>query len=138
MAKQLKSFLGKGWSFPPVFDKLNLGVQMEENDKDIISSIRIILGTYPGERLMQPDFGCRLKRMNFENIDDGALLQIEDIISGALLKFEPRIRFENVELVEHNYNDGVIVLRLNYKIIITNSRHNLVFPYYMLEGTNLG
>ncbi len=138
MAKQLKSFLGKGWSFPPVFDKLNLGVQMEENDKDIISSIRIILGTYPGERLMQPEFGCRLKRMNFENIDDGALLQIEDIISGALLKFEPRIRFENVELVEHNYNDGVIVLRLNYKIIITNSRHNLVFPYYMLEGTNLG
>ena len=66
MSEKVKSFLGKGWSFPPVFDKLNLGVRMDENDQDIQSSIRIILNTYPGERLMQPNFGCTLFRMNFE------------------------------------------------------------------------
>lgn len=137
MSEKLKSFLGKGWSFPPVFDKLNLGVRMDEDDQDIQASIRIILSTYPGERLMQPEFGCSLKRMNFENFDNGTLAQIADIVGMALLFFEPRIKFETVELVEHNIEDGVVILRLIYKIIITNTRTNIVFPYYILEGTNL-
>jgi phage baseplate assembly protein W len=137
MSNQMKSFLGKGWSFPPVFDKMSLGVRMEENDADIESSIRIILNTYPGERLMQPDFGCSLKRMNFQNFDKGTLVQIADIVGMSLLFFEPRIKFENVELVEHDIEAGIVVLRLVYKVIITNTRTNIVFPYYILEGTNL-
>lgn len=137
MSDKVKSFLGKGWSFPPVFDKLNLGVRMEQNDQDIQSSIRIILNTYPGERLMQPNFGCTLFRMNFESVDEGSITQIGEIIRVALLHFEPRILFENVEVVENNVSEGVIILRLNYKVIITNTRSNIVFPYYILEGTNL-
>jgi len=137
MSDKVKSFLGKGWSFPPVFDKLNLGVRMDENDQDIQSSIRIILNTYPGERLMQPNFGCTLFRMNFESVDKGSITQIGEIIRVALLHYEPRILFENVEVVENNVNEGVIILRLIYKVIITNTRSNIVFPYYILEGTNL-
>jgi phage baseplate assembly protein W len=137
MSEKVKSFLGKGWSFPPVFDKLNLGVRMDENDQDIQSSIRIILNTYPGERLMQPNFGCTLFRMNFESVDKGSITQIGEIIRVALLHYEPRILFENVEVVENNVNEGVIILRLIYKVIITNTRSNIVFPYYILEGTNL-
>jgi phage baseplate assembly protein W len=137
MSEKVKSFLGKGWSFPPVFDKLNLGVRMDENDQDIQSSIRIILNTYPGERLMQPNFGCTLFRMNFESVDKGSITQIGEIIRIALLHYEPRILFENVEVVENNVNEGVIILRLIYKVIITNTRSNIVFPYYILEGTNL-
>ena len=137
MSEKVKSFLGKGWSFPPVFDKLNLGVRMDENDQDIQSSIRIILNTYPGERLMQPNFGCTLFRMNFESVDKGSITQIGEIIRVALLHYEPRILFENVEVVENSVNEGVIILRLIYKVIITNTRSNIVFPYYILEGTNL-
>ena len=137
MSTNVKSFLGKGWSFPPVFDKLSLGVRMEENEQDIESSIRLIINTYPGERLMQPDFGCSLFRMIFENVDKGSVAQIGEVIRVALLHFEPRILFENVELVEHKVNEGIIILRLIYKIIITNTRSNIVFPYYILEGTNL-
>ena len=137
MSDNVKSFLGKGWSFPPVFDKLSLGVRMEENEQDIESSIRLIINTYPGERLMQPDFGCSLFRMSFENVDKGSVAQIGEVIRVALLHFEPRILFENVELVEHKVNEGIIILRLIYKIIITNTRSNIVFPYYILEGTNL-
>ena len=137
MSTNVKSFLGKGWSFPPVFDKLSLGVRMEENEKDIESSIRLILNTHPGERLMQPDFGCSLYRMSFENFDKGSITQIGEIIRVALLHFEPRILFENVELVEHNVNEGTVTLRLIYTVIITNTRSNIVFPYYIMEGTNL-
>ena len=137
MSDNVKSFLGKGWSFPPVFDKLSLGVRMEENEQDIESSIRLILNTYPGERLMQPNFGCSLFRMNFESVDKGSVTQIGEIIRVSLLYYEPRILFEKVELVEHNVNDGIAILRLIYKVIITNTRSNIVFPYYIMEGTNL-
>jgi hypothetical protein len=137
MSENVKSFLGKGWSFPPVFDKLSLGVRMEENEQDIESSIRLILNTYPGERLMQPNFGCSLFRMNFESVDKGSVTQIGEIIRVSLLYYEPRILFEKVELVEHNVNDGIAILRLIYKVIITNTRSNIVFPYYIMEGTNL-
>ena len=137
MSTNVKSFLGKGWSFPPVFDKLSLGVRMEENEKDIESSIRLILNTHQGERLMQPDFGCSLYRMSFENFDKGSITQIGEIIRVALLHFEPRILFENVELVEHNVNEGIVTLRLIYTVIITNTRSNIVFPYYIMGGTNL-
>ena len=137
MSDNVKNFLGKGWSFPPVFDKLSLGVRMEENEQDIESSIRLILNTYPGERLTQPDFGCSLYRMSFENVDKGSVAQIGEIVRVALLNFEPRILFEKVEFVEHNVNEGIVILRLIYTVIITNTRSNIVFPYYILEGTNL-
>jgi hypothetical protein len=86
---------------------------------------------------MQPDFGCSLYRMSFENFDKGSITQIGEIIRVALLHFEPRILFENVELVEHNVNEGIVTLRLIYTVIITNTRSNIVFPYYIMEGTNL-
>jgi phage baseplate assembly protein W len=75
--------------------------------------------------------------MNFESVDKGSITQIGEIIRVALLHYEPRILFENVEVVENNVNEGVIILRLIYKVIITNTRSNIVFPYYILEGTNL-
>lgn len=138
MIESINNFLGRGWKFPPLFNKISNGVQMEENEDDIASSIKIILGTYPGERLMQPDFGCRLTRMNFETVSSGSMVQINEIIASALLRFEPRVKFEKVDLVEQKHEEGILVLRINYRIIITNSRHNIVFPFYMLEGTNLG
>lgn len=138
MIESINNFLGRGWKFPPSFNKISNGVQMEENEDDIASSIKIILGTYPGERLMQPDFGCRLTRMNFETVSSGSMVQINEIIASALLRFEPRVKFEKVDLVEQKHEEGILVLRINYRIIITNSRHNIVFPFYMLEGTNLG
>lgn len=132
-----QGFLGQGWSFPPQFEKYSKSIRMDNGEEDINNSIRIILGTYPGERLMNPDFGCTIKRMNFENIDKGNINRIQSIIADALVKFEPRIKFENIEIINQNEQEGLVVLQLNYKIIITNTRHNLVYPYYLIEGTNL-
>jgi phage baseplate assembly protein W len=132
-----QGFLGRGWSFPPKFDKYSKSVIMDEGESDIENSIRIILGTYPGERLMNPDFGCIVKRMNFENIDKGNVSRIEEIVGNALIKFEPRIKFQSIEIVSQNDEEGLIVLQLNYTIISTNTRHNIVYPYYITEGTNL-
>lgn len=132
-----QGFLGVGWSFPPKFDKYSKSVVMDQGEADIENSIRIILGTYPGERLMKPKFGCTVKRMNFENIDKGNVTNIQEIVGNSLLLYEPRVKFESIEIISQDEQEGLIVLQLNYSIISTNTRHNIVFPYYFTEGTNL-
>ena len=137
MVTEIKSFLGTGWTFPPAFDKLSFSNAMSSNETDIHESLLIILSTTPGERLMQTEFGCDLKRLVFEKIDSSLINNLNDIIYYALLRFEPRINFESVEILNRNELDGILHIVVNYTIIITNTRHNIVFPFYLLEGTNV-
>lgn len=134
---EVTSFLGTGWSFPPDFNRVNNSVQMVSDISDIEDSIRIILSTTPGERIMQPEFGCDLKRLVFETIDSTLLASLDHLIYHALLNFEPRITFLNTEILNLESQNGQLLIQINFKVIITNSRHNIVFPFYLLEGTNV-
>ena len=134
---EVKSFLGTGWSFPPDFSKIENSVQMVSDVTDIEDSIRIILSTTPGERIMQPEFGGDLKRLVFEIIDSTLLASLDHLIYHALLNFEPRITFLNTEVLNLDSPDGKLLIQINFKVIITNSKHNIVFPFYLLEGTNI-
>lgn len=134
---EVKSFLGTGWSFPPDFNRVDNSVQMVSDINDIEESIRIILSTTPGERIMQPEFGCDLKRLVFETIDSTLIASLDHLIYHALLNFEPRITFINTEVLNMETTDGQLVIQINFKVISTNSRHNIVFPFYLLEGTNV-
>ncbi|SEM46333.1 hypothetical protein SAMN04488505_104470 [Chitinophaga rupis] len=137
MAKEIQSFLGTGWSFPPSFDKLDASVQMVSDVMDIEESIRIILSTIPGERLMQPDFGCDIKRLVFEIADSRMISELNHIIYHALLKYEPRIKFIDAVVADRSQDMGALFMQITYSIIATNTRHNMVYPFYYLEGTNI-
>jgi len=137
MPEELSSFLGRGWTFPPTFNQYTHSVAMSSDLEDIEESIRIIINTFPGERIMQPEFGCYLKRLVFEKVDEELINRISDTVSKALLNFEPRIRFINIVLVDHDSFNGKMLFNLSYSLIITNTRHNIVFPFYLNEGTNV-
>lgn len=137
MAKEIQSFLGTGWSFPPSFDKLDASVQMVSDVADIEESIRIILSTIPGERLMQPDFGCDIKKLVFEIADTWLVGELNHIIYHALLQYEPRINFIGLTVADRSQQAGVLYVQLTYTIIATNTRHNMVYPFYFQEGTNI-
>ncbi len=137
MKKELDSFLGTGWGFPPTFSRFSNAVQMVSDLDDIMESIQLILETYPGERVMQPQFGCYLKRLVFEKNDASLVLRINETIADALLHFEPRIKFIDVELLGTDELAGVITLQINFTVVITNTRHNIVYPFYFSEGTNV-
>jgi len=134
---EVNSFLGTGWSFPPEFNKTDNSVMMVSDINDIEESIKIILNTTPGERLMQPEFGCDLKRLAFEKIDSTLSANLDHLIYHALLNFEPRITFLSTEILDQNDFNGLLHIKINFKVIITNSRHNIVFPFYLIEGTNV-
>jgi phage baseplate assembly protein W len=137
MADEIQTFLGTGWGFPPSFDKAAKNVKMVADIIDIAESIHIILATIPGERLMQPQFGCSLIRTVFEQTDSNLVTSLSHLIYHALLDFEPRIVFLGIEVLDLNGLNGILSIRVDYSIIITNTRHNIVFPFYLIEGTNL-
>lgn len=133
----VNTFLGRGWSFPPSFDRINNANQMAADLTDIEESIRIILGTTPGERMMQPKFGCDIKRVVFEQISTNLITKLNHIIGHALLNFEPRIKFLQAVLLDEINSEGMVHIRIDYSIITTNTRHNIVYPFYIAEGTNV-
>lgn len=131
-----KAFLGRGWSFPPTFVKGGNLVQMLEGDDDIKSSLQIILSTIIGERIMQPEFGCNVDKLVFEPLDTTFSTFITEQIRLAILNFEPRITLDSVDYDADELN-GKVLLTINYTITGTNTRSNLVYPYYFNEGTDL-
>lgn len=132
-----KSFLGRGWGFPPEFNRASRSVGMLENEEDIESSLNILLSTRLGERIMLPDYGCNLDEMVFEAMNLTMRTYIRDLIEHAILYHEPRIELEKLEIDTEREVEGLLLIIIDYRVRTTNSRFNFVYPYYKNEGTNL-
>lgn len=132
-----KEFLGKGWGFPPTFQRGGAGVVTVKEEEDIRQSLEIILSTEPGERVMRPDFGCNMQAMVFEPINTSLITYMRDKIEKALLYHEPRIDLKRVEINTAEVLEGVVLIEIDYDIRTTNSRQNYVYPFYINEGTDL-
>ncbi len=135
--KQIKSFLGTGWGFPPTFSKNELQAGMLSNEADIQSSLEILLSTRQGERVMLPKYGCNLNEMVFEPMTTTFKTYIKDMIQTAILYYEPRIDVKKIQLDETRDAEGVIVVIIEYVVRSTNSRYNFVYPFYKNEGTQV-
>lgn len=135
--KHNKTFLGIGWKFPPEFDRKLKSVTLVSEEEDIKESLFILLSTRPGERVMQADYGCDLSVLNFESINEGLVNSASEIIHNAVLHFEPRITLDQVSVSTKNMYDGILEISLEYSIRKTNKRNNIVYPFYLLEGTDV-
>ena len=131
------TFLGRGWSFPPTFNRNLSGVEMLEQEADIASSLEVLLTTLRGERVMLPQYGCNLDELVFESLDTRMKTLMADKVESAILYHEPRIELENVRLDDTRELEGVVLIEVIYRVKATNSRFNFVFPYYKLEGTDI-
>tara|TARA_B110000438_G_C15797650_1_gene643598 strand:+ start:130 stop:552 length:423 start_codon:yes stop_codon:yes gene_type:complete len=137
MAKDLRSFLGTGWSFPPSFNKHTKSVDMVSDEIDISQSLKIILFTDLGSRIMRPDFGSDVKNFTFESINKGSIARLSDVVEGAINRHEPRIDLEKVDIDHSNAVDGKLLIQLTFMIKSVNVRTNAVFPFYIKEGTHI-
>lgn len=131
-----RSFLGTGWDFPPSFDRSAGSVRMLTDESDIRSSLEILLSTDVGERVMQPRYGCNLRRLLFEPLDLTLQAYMKDLIRTAILYFEPRIILDDVVLIPEPL-EGRVVIEIHYTIAGTNTRNNFVYPFYLEEGTEV-
>lgn len=134
-------FLGKGLGFPPTFRKSSLtggDIVMVEGALDIQQSLQILLSTRPGERVLQPDFGCNLDTMLFEPLTLSLLSLMQDAVKTAIIRHEPRITVNEVRIDSSQQLEGRVLIQVDYTIRSNNSRFNFVFPFYIQEGTDVG
>jgi hypothetical protein len=127
------AFLGKGWAFP-------VGVEagltaMAAYEQDVEQAILIILGTNPGERVMRPDFGAGLRAFVFEPLNPATLESLRQRVREALVDWEPRIDIESVSASAAAPDAGKVLIEIGYRVRATNSHHNLVYPFYLEEGS---
>lgn len=129
------NFLGRGWSFPPTF--AGGGVRMSEDEADIQASLRILFGTRPGERLLRPAYGLDPSELLFEPLSTTLRNLLADRIETTILVHEARIRVLELVVDDSRAFEGVLTIRLDYAVRSTNSRFNLVFPYYRDDASEL-
>ena len=84
---------------------------------------------------MVPTYGCALWQMVFQGITTTLMSEIEDYVRQAVLYWEPRIDVDEVSVQPDASRDGVVLIDLAYTVRQTNSRSNLVYPFYLAEGT---
>ncbi|MCB9230940.1 MAG: GPW/gp25 family protein [Bacteroidia bacterium] len=128
------SFLGTGWSFPPLFTANGADVEMVSREEDIFQSLQILLSTNLNERSMQLSYGSDMNIFLFEEIDQSLITNIYSLISDAIYYHEPRITLDNVEVNADEQESGLLLISVKYTIKATNSRYNLVWPFYINEA----
>jgi phage baseplate assembly protein W len=132
-ATSARAFLGVGWAFPPC-TAADGSTALAIYEQDVDQAIRIILGTDWGERIMRPDFGAGLKSFVFGPVNQTTMRQVQTRVQDALIKWEPRIDVEQVKVTVDSGRNTLLVA-VTYRVRVTNTLHNLVYPFYLEEGS---
>jgi uncharacterized protein len=129
--RQDTTFIGRGFSWPLAVDHTG-AIKLTDGADDIDRSIQIVLLTAPGERVMRPQFGCRIWELLFEPVTPNLLGLISQAVRQAVAQWEPRVDVEAV-VPEPDVNDNALVhVRITYRVKATNDRRNLVYPFYVI------
>jgi uncharacterized protein len=123
-------FLGLGWNFPVTLDDGQIALA-PDGDEGIRQSIWMILGTAPGERMMRPDFGCGIHDLVFGVNNAATTNAVTGAVREALALWEPRIDVLDVYAVPDQSQPNLLVIEINYRVRSTNSRFNVVYPFYL-------
>lgn len=126
-------FLGTGWQYPVTTDHRG-NVELSDTEADIRESIRIILGTAKGERIMRPEFGCDIHEHVYSSAAPATLNLIESNVEAALVRWEPRIDVEEVTARTDPDEPNEILIDIDYYVRTTNSLANMVYPFHITEG----
>jgi len=130
------SFLGRGWKFPVSFSGGSYTADLVEEEEDVRESLIILLSTSLGERIMRPEFGANMDDLLFESMSVTTLTMLTNRLKRAILLNESRVKVEKLDLIP-KVLEGLIEVHILYTISSNNSRWNLVYPYYINEGTNV-
>jgi phage baseplate assembly protein W len=128
-----RDFLGTGWALPVETDSQG-NVALSSGEPNIEQSVELILGTAKGERVMRPEFGCDIHDQVYSSLSPATLNRIEDGVRRSLVRWEPRIDVESVDATPDPDEPGTVHIDIEYWVESTNSRNNMVYPFYVQEG----
>lgn len=126
--------IGRGWKFPI---KVNAKGRLDwsEGADRIRDAIWIIVSTSLGERVMRPQFGAGLKDFVFQPNSDVLRAELATTVRKALTAWEPRIELIAVRAETSPNEESLVLISVDYQIRDTNELYNMVYPFYLQEGT---
>lgn len=130
-----KSFMGSGISFPPRVNPQSGRFVMSIHEENVHESVRILLQTFAGERVMRPSFGAVAENVLFSDLNAQTLTNLEQSVRMSLEENEPRIA--DVEVKTSRKNKGELDVEISYIVRTTNNLFSKVYPFYVLEGAGL-
>jgi len=131
MTDAAADFIGRGISFPMRIDQSG-SIAMTAGANDIDASLRMVLITAPGERLMRPRFGCRIWDLLFEPINANTIGLMAEAVREAVSQWEPRVTLEDVQIEPDPRDNARVLINLKYRVRTTNDQRNLVYPFYVI------
>ena len=132
----MTEIIGSGLAFPLQVDRRG-GIALARDETDIEQAIELILATAPGERPMRPEFGCGVHDFVFDTIDASTVGKMEQAIRDALDRWEPRVIVQTVEFDLDFVGEGRLVIDIGYRVRVTNTMRNLVYPFYVIPAEEL-
>lgn len=130
MTQNLNRFLGSGLSFPLQTDARGQ-ILLVTGSEDIEQSIRMILSTRPGERVMRPTFGCRAHELLFEPRSAATASLLQEYVHQALRMWEPRIEIIQVNVTNDEEVPGALLAEVEFEIKATHDIRSIVYPFYI-------
>ena len=130
-ATQDAGFVGRGFYWPMQVDHTG-SIRMTDGAADLDRSMAVVLATAPGERVMRPEFGCRIWDLLFEPITPNLLGLMAQAVREALTQWEPRVTIEQVDPAPDPNDPGLVSIWITYRVKATNDRRNLVYPFYVI------
>jgi uncharacterized protein len=106
--------------------------------EDLDRSIRVVLATAPGERVMRPRFGCRIWELLFEPVNANTLGLMAQAVREACAEWEPRIQVDDVRCHPDGRDASMVRIEIDYTVRTTNDRRNLVYPFYVIPREEVG
>lgn len=123
-------FIGKGWRFPILPDRTG-SLGYVGGDENVLQSVRILLLTSLGERVMRAGFGSAAPRLVFAPGSVQYLSLLETTVREAVRDWEPRIDLEEVRAEADAEEENRVTVSISYTVRRSNTRQNLVFPFYL-------
>ncbi|HEX8095784.1 GPW/gp25 family protein [Jatrophihabitans sp.] len=131
LAQSDGSLVGRGFSWPLEVDHTG-SMELTDGAEDLDRSIRMVLLTVPGERLMHPGFGCHIWDLLFEPVTEDLLGLIAEAVRDSLARWEPRILVDDVRSAVDPDDSALIRITISYQVRVTKDRRNLVYPFYVI------
>ena len=132
MSREPREFLGTGWKFP-IRVNARGGLSYSRNEQDIEEAVWLILSTAKGERVMENKFGCGIHDYVFAPNNPATRGSIAYEVNKSLAEFEPRIEVTNVRVESFPGRENQLLIHVDYRVRSTNSKRNLVYPFYLTE-----
>jgi len=133
--KEADKLIGRGWKFPPSFDPVSNRAVMVTGEQDILESLQVLFGTQVGERVLELDYGTDLSSLLFERLPLTEKAVLENSVRQAILIYESRIVLHELKIDDSDITNGVLRIFLDITFEPTNNRRNIVFPFFIEEGT---